>query len=58
MNVLGYDAGTLGNHEFNYGLDFMFKVNAGANFPIVCANVAKGTLAANPRDDTCSSSPT
>ena len=25
MNVLGYDAGTLGNHEFNYGLDFMFK---------------------------------
>src|SRR5690606_32307787 len=23
MNVLGYDVGTLGNHEFNYGLDFM-----------------------------------
>lgn len=51
MNVLGYDAGTLGNHEFNYGLDFMFKVIAGANFPMVCANVTKGALAANPRDD-------
>lgn len=51
MNVLGYDGGTLGNHEFNYGLDFMFKVIAGANFPLVCANLTKGALAANPRDD-------
>ncbi|MBK8456969.1 MAG: bifunctional 2',3'-cyclic-nucleotide 2'-phosphodiesterase/3'-nucleotidase [Phyllobacteriaceae bacterium] len=52
MNTLGYDCGTLGNHEFNYGLSFMDKVNAGAKFPIVCANLVKGTeLAANPRDD-------
>ncbi|MCI5073835.1 bifunctional 2',3'-cyclic-nucleotide 2'-phosphodiesterase/3'-nucleotidase [Oricola sp.] len=52
MNVLGYDCGTLGNHEFNYGLSFMDKVNAGANYPIVCANLVNGTqLAANPRDD-------
>lgn len=51
MNVLGYDCGTLGNHEFNYGLDFMFKVISGANFPMVCANLAKGRLAENPRDD-------
>lgn len=51
MNVLGYDGGTLGNHEFNYGLDFMFKVLGGANFPMVCANLARGTLAENPRDD-------
>lgn len=51
MNVLGYDGGTLGNHEFNYGLDFMFKVINGANFPMVCANLAKGALAENPRDD-------
>ena len=51
MNVLGYDAGTLGNHEFNYGLDFMESTLAGANFPFVCANVAKGTLAASGRDD-------
>jgi hypothetical protein len=52
MNVLGYEAGTLGNHEFNYGLDYMFKVLAGANFPYVCANLTKGQLAANPKDDT------
>lgn len=52
MNTLGYDCGTLGNHEFNYGLSFMDKVNAGANYPIVCANLVKGTqLASNPRDD-------
>ncbi len=52
MNVLGYDASTLGNHEFNYGLSFMDKVLAGANFPFVCANLVRGTeLAANARDD-------
>ncbi len=51
MNVLGYDAGTLGNHEFNYGLDFMNATLAGANFPFVCANVARGTLAENAVDD-------
>lgn len=52
MNVLGYECSTLGNHEFNYGLSFMDKVLAGANFPFVCANLVRGTeLAANPRDD-------
>ncbi len=51
MNVLGYDCGTLGNHEFNYGLEFMFNTMNGANFPIVCANLTKGQLASNPKDD-------
>lgn len=51
MNVLGYDAGTLGNHEFNYGLDFMFKVLSGAGFPYVCANLTKGMLASDPKQD-------
>ncbi|MBU1314998.1 MAG: bifunctional 2',3'-cyclic-nucleotide 2'-phosphodiesterase/3'-nucleotidase [Alphaproteobacteria bacterium] len=51
MNVLGYDAGTLGNHEFNYGLDFMFKVLSGAGFPYVCANLTKGQLASDPKQD-------
>ncbi|WP_118133901.1 bifunctional 2',3'-cyclic-nucleotide 2'-phosphodiesterase/3'-nucleotidase [Oceanicella sp. SM1341] len=50
MNVLGYDCGTLGNHEFNYGVGFLDKVNAGANFPVVCANFAK-SLGAAPRED-------
>ncbi|MBI1416666.1 MAG: bifunctional 2',3'-cyclic-nucleotide 2'-phosphodiesterase/3'-nucleotidase [Limimaricola sp.] len=39
MNTLGYEASTLGNHEFNYGLDFLMKALAGANFPVVSANV-------------------
>ncbi|MBS9720605.1 bifunctional 2',3'-cyclic-nucleotide 2'-phosphodiesterase/3'-nucleotidase [Tianweitania sp. BSSL-BM11] len=52
MNTLSYDCSTLGNHEFNYGLSFMDKVLAGANYPFVCANLIRGTeLAANPRDD-------
>jgi 2',3'-cyclic-nucleotide 2'-phosphodiesterase/3'-nucleotidase len=51
MNTLGYDCSTLGNHEFNYGLDFMFKVLAGSNFPFVCANLTKGQLAADPTKD-------
>ncbi len=39
MNQLGYDAGNLGNHEFNYGLPFLRRALAGANFPYVNANV-------------------
>jgi 2',3'-cyclic-nucleotide 2'-phosphodiesterase/3'-nucleotidase len=50
MNTLGYAAGTLGNHEFNYGVEFMDLVNAGAGFPIVCANFAN-SLGATPRED-------
>ncbi len=52
MNVLGYDASTFGNHEFNYGLDLLMKAIAGANFPVVSANVVKGALSAGPRSDT------
>ncbi len=51
MNVLGFEASTLGNHEFNYGLDFLMKALAGADFPVVSANVVKET-GATPRDDT------
>ena len=51
MNVLGYDVGTLGNHEFNYGLDFLNKVLAGSGFPYVCANLTKGMLASDPKKD-------
>ncbi|WP_029040703.1 bifunctional 2',3'-cyclic-nucleotide 2'-phosphodiesterase/3'-nucleotidase [Cucumibacter marinus] len=52
MNALGYDVATLGNHEFNYGLEFLTASLAGAGFPFVCANIAVGdTLASNPLDD-------
>ncbi|MCV2867636.1 bifunctional 2',3'-cyclic-nucleotide 2'-phosphodiesterase/3'-nucleotidase [Defluviimonas sp. WL0002] len=50
MNVLNFDASTLGNHEFNYGLDFLLKSVAGAAFPVVSANVSK-RLGASPRED-------
>ncbi|MGR3757981.1 MAG: bifunctional 2',3'-cyclic-nucleotide 2'-phosphodiesterase/3'-nucleotidase [Tranquillimonas sp.] len=40
LNAVGIDAATLGNHEFNYGLDFLMKSLAGAEFPVVTANVA------------------
>ncbi|MGX2961704.1 bifunctional 2',3'-cyclic-nucleotide 2'-phosphodiesterase/3'-nucleotidase [Peribacillus sp. JNUCC 23] len=39
MNQLDYDAATLGNHEFNYGLDYLDTALKGADFPYVNANV-------------------
>lgn len=39
MNDIGYDAATLGNHEFNFGLPFLQRATAGARFPFVCANL-------------------
>ena len=50
MNTLGFEGTTLGNHEFNYGLDFLMKAMAGADFPVVSANVVKKT-GASPRED-------
>lgn len=38
MNMMHYDAGTIGNHEFDYGLHNMARVFRELNFPIVCAN--------------------
>ncbi len=53
MDALGYDGGTIGNHEFNYGLPFLAQVTnvaldvdgvtprscKGPDFPLVLANV-------------------
>jgi 2',3'-cyclic-nucleotide 2'-phosphodiesterase len=39
MEQLGYDAATLGNHEFNYGLDYLDEVVDDASFPYVNANI-------------------
>jgi len=52
MNTLGYEAATLGNHEFNYGLEYLDKALGGAKFPFVSANLVKGDLAADPLSDT------
>lgn len=44
MNMMCYDAGTIGNHEFDFGLDNMARLFKSLNFPIVCANYDfKGT---------------
>ena len=45
MNMMGYDCATIGNHEFDFGLDNMAKLFRMANFPIVCSNYdCKGTV--------------
>ena len=38
MNDMHYDAVTIGNHEFDFGLDNMAKLFRQANFPVVCSN--------------------
>ena len=46
MNFMGYDAMTLGNHEFNWGIPTMQTILAQAEFPVLAANVtdASGAL--------------
>ncbi|MEZ9896684.1 bifunctional 2',3'-cyclic-nucleotide 2'-phosphodiesterase/3'-nucleotidase [Vibrio breoganii] len=39
MNLMDYDAANIGNHEFNYGLDFLAAATKDANFPYVVSNV-------------------
>lgn len=38
MNQMGYDACTIGNHEFDYGLENMARLFRMCDFPVVCAN--------------------
>lgn len=45
LNLMKYDAVTIGNHEFDFGLDNMARLFKMADFPIVCANyVVEGTV--------------
>ncbi len=41
MNFVGYDLATLGNHEFDYGMDQMFALVEQAEYPYVSANFVK-----------------
>ena len=52
FNTLGYDAATLGNHEFDYGLRFLSEVLADAQFPVVSANIATRLGQSPARDET------
>ena len=39
MNDLGYEVGTLGNHEFDFGQKILRARINDATFPIICANI-------------------
>ncbi len=41
MNALDYAAATLGNHDFNYGLDILERAYAEAEFPVTCCNLLR-----------------
>jgi 2',3'-cyclic-nucleotide 2'-phosphodiesterase/3'-nucleotidase len=41
MNTLDYTVATLGNHDFNYGLEALRRAYAQARFPVVCCNILK-----------------
>ncbi len=51
LNIMDYDIATLGNHEFNYGLDFLKEVYNDATFPYVNANVYIDDHDNNPNND-------
>lgn len=38
MSMLGYDAATMGNHDFDGGMDGFVKAKQYANFPFLCSN--------------------
>jgi len=38
MNHMGYDAMTIGNHEFDFGMENMLRIFQMADFPVVCSN--------------------
>ena len=38
-NLIGYDCGVVGNHEFDQGIDNARKLFARANFPIIAADI-------------------
>ena len=38
MSKMGYDASTMGNHDFDIGLDGFLKAKQYADFPFLCAN--------------------
>lgn len=57
MNRLQYDAAGFGNHEFNYGLDFLQKALSGAKFPYVCSNIYVADNTTNKENTTSTSDP-
>ncbi len=52
MNRLGYDAATVGNHEFDPGQGVLGDMLRFAEFPVVCANLLSDTTAV-PQPEPC-----
>ena len=50
MNATGFDAATLGNHEFDYGLEVLMRALRTAEFPVVSANLVR-RLGRSPAED-------
>ncbi|MCA0936087.1 bifunctional UDP-sugar hydrolase/5'-nucleotidase UshA [Vibrio alginolyticus] len=51
MNLLGYDAMAVGNHEFDNPLDVLNKQIAWADFPMLAANIYKRDSEGNVTDE-------
>ena len=51
MNTLDYDVANIGNHEFNFGLEFLQEAIDDANFPYISANVFKDDGDNDPNND-------
>lgn len=41
LNAIGVDAATVGNHEFDFGLENFLKLQSQAEFPFLSANIVK-----------------
>ncbi len=50
MNLLGYDAGAIGNHEFDHGVDNLRGLLADARFPLMAENVVDARAGGRPRE--------
>ncbi len=51
MNLLNYDLGNIGNHEFNFGLEHLDRSLKGAKFPYINSNVYIDDKDKNPDND-------
>lgn len=51
MNIMNYDVISLGNHEFNYGLDYLNKAISKTEFPVINSNVYKDDHDNNEEND-------
>ncbi|MGE7429423.1 bifunctional 2',3'-cyclic-nucleotide 2'-phosphodiesterase/3'-nucleotidase [Bacillus thuringiensis] len=51
MNLMKYDVISLGNHEFNYGLDYLKEVTSKTKIPVINSNVYRDDHDGNDEND-------